>query len=135
MIYRKGIRNKTITAQDGFEFDSKLNAFVEKLEQKRIEYEVKLDPVAGFLAFVTYKVEKQIPENKRDEHELAGDRFKCGSCPMLSKTTDGRFKNLRCTYNGRLCHIEDTPCCNAFYEWMESGKWPEYKEEETEKLW
>ena len=134
MIYRKGTRNKTIESDNGFDFDTKLNAFVESLERQRIEYEVQLNPAAGLRAFVTYKVEKAIPENKKDEHELLGEYFYCGSCPMLKRTSDGRFKNFRCGRDGKLKHMEDTPCCNAFYEWAETGVWTEYNEEEGKWL-
>ena len=128
MIYKKSTKHKTITADNGFEFDAKLNAFTASLDEKRIEYEVQTNPVAGFIAFVIYKETMQIPEDKKDEHEMCGDNFYCGSCPMLQRVTDGRFKNLRCKLHGRLCHVEETPCCNEFYEWAETGKWPERKE-------
>ena len=130
MIYKKCTKHKTITADNGFDFDARLNAFTESLDEKRLEYEVQTNPLAGFIAFVTYKETKAIPENVKDEHELMGDRFFCGSCPMLAMGTDGRFKNFRCKRNGRLRHAEDSSCCNAFYEWAETGKWSEYKEGE-----
>lgn len=128
MIYKKSTKHKTITADNGFEFDAKLNAFTASLDEKRIEYEVQTNPVAGFIAFVIYKETMQIPEDKKDEHEMCGDSFYCGSCPMLTRSSDGRFKNMRCQYNGKLRHIEDSSCCSAFYEWAETGKWPERKE-------
>lgn len=125
LIYKKSTKHKTITADNGFDFDTKLNAFTDKLDEQRVEYEVQTNPVAGFIAFITYKVVREIPENKKDEHEMVGDRFYCGSCPKIAQSTDGRFKNLRCSLDGKLKHIEETPCCNAFYEWMESGEWKE----------
>ncbi len=130
MVYKKCTKHKTIVADNGFDFDLRLNSFTESLDEKRIEYEVKTNPLAGFIAFVTYTETKTIPENIKDEHELVGDKFYCGSCPMLTQSTDGRFKNLRCKRNGHLRGIDTSPCCNAFYEWAESGVWSEYKEGE-----
>ena len=130
MVYRKSTKHKTITADNGADFDARLNAFTESLDARRIDYEVQTNPLAGFIAFIKYKEDRAIPENAKDEHELAGDRFYCGSCPMLSQSTDGRFKNLRCKRNGKLRNICTSTCCNAFYEWMESGKWSEYQDGE-----
>lgn len=128
MIYKKSTKHKTITADNGFDFDAKLNAFTDSLDEQGAEYEVKTDPLAGFIAFITYKVDYKIPESKKDEHEMAGNCFYCGSCPKLKKSTDGRFKWMRCEYDGKLKHSEDTRCCEAFYEWMESGEWKGVKE-------
>ena len=125
MIFKKSTKHKTITADNGFEFDAKLNAFTASLDAKRIEYEVQTNPVAGFIAFVIYKETIQIPEDKKDEHEMCGDCFYCGSCPKLQRTTDGRFKWLRCELDGKLKKADESPCCNAFYEWAETGKWKE----------
>lgn len=123
MIYKKSTKHKTITADNGFEFDAKLNAFTQSLDEQKIEYDVQTNPAAGFIAFVIYKQTIQIPESKKDEHEMAGDRFYCGSCPKLMRTTDGRFKNFRCSLTGKLRHIENSSCCDEFYEWAETGKW------------
>ena len=130
MIYRKSTKHKTITADNGFDFDAKLDAFTNSLDEQNIEYEVETNPLAGFIAFIKYKKIVQVPESIKEEHEMVGDRFYCGSCPMLKRTTDGRFKYFRCQLHGCLCHIEETPCCNEFYEWAETGAWKGVSEDE-----
>jgi len=132
LIYRKSTKHKTITADNGFDFDARLDAFTSSLDEKQIDYEVETNPVAGFIAFIKYQVIVEIPESVKEEHELHGDRFYCGSCPRMAKNTDGRFKWLRCDLDGKLHHTETSSCCNAFYEWLETGKWKERSEEDEQ---
>lgn len=119
MLERKSTKVKTIMSNDAFDFDSRLNGFIKQLDAKGIPYEVQVNPTAGLLAFVTYKETIRVAEDIREEYELAGERHFCGECPFYVRPTDGRVKNTRCV-NGHLTS-KGSPCCEEFYELLDSG--------------
>lgn len=120
MLIQKGTKVKTITSTDGFDFDARLNAFTDALDERGIEYEVELNPTAGLLAFVKYKVRKQVPETIKDEYDLAGEKHNCIECPFYVRPTDGRRKNTRCPHTNRLTSA-DMFCCEDFYTLLDKG--------------
>lgn len=120
MLQRQTIGVKTIKSDDPFDFDSRLNSFIKSLDKKGIFYEVKVDPTAGLLAFVTYKETVMIAEDIAEEYELAGERHTCKDCPFYVVSTDGRRKYTRCG-NHKLVG-KNTPCCDWFYEALDDGR-------------
>lgn len=130
MIFRKSERHKTIVGENAFDFDARLNAFLDSLDAKRIEHTTQVDPRAGFVAFVTYYKQVQIPEDLQDEYELRGEARTCHDCEKFPIITDGRIKVVRCPHTGRGCSA-GTRACNAYYKHLETDVW-EKKEEEEE---
>ena len=118
MLSRNTTKYKVIKSEDAFEFESRLNGFLQSLDNSGIEYEVQTNPTAGLLAFVAYKVRVQIPEGLKDEYEMAGEKHVCIQCPFYVRPTDGRVKNTRCPIHDRLVD-RNSACCDMFYEKLE----------------
>lgn len=120
MLQQYGTKVKAIMSNDAFDFETRLNSFTDSLDLKGIEYEVQLDPTAGLLAFVKYKVRRQVPETIKDEYDLAGEKHTCIECPFYVRPTDGRRKNTRCPHTNRLTSA-DMMCCEDFYTLLDKG--------------
>ena len=118
MLSRNTTRFKVIQTNDAFEFESKLNGFLKSLDAQDIQYEVQTNPTAGLLAFVVYKERIDIPEDTKEEYEMAGEKHICIECPFYVRPTDGRVKNTRCSLCNRLVSRE-TACCDEFYRKLE----------------
>lgn len=120
MLHRVGEKVKVIVSDNAFDFETKLNSFTDGLDEKGIEYEVDLTPTAGLLAFVKYKVMRQVPETVKDEYDLVGERHTCIECPFYVRPTDGRRKNTRCPHSEKLTSA-DMMCCDDFYTMLDKG--------------
>lgn len=120
MLERQSTGVKTIKSDDPFDFDSRLNSFIKSLDSKGIAYEVKVDPTAGLLAFVTYKQIVRVAECVAEEYELVGEIHNCSQCPLYVPSTDGRVKYTRCLKH----HLvrKDKPCCDWFYDELDAGR-------------
>ena len=121
MLSRITKKYKVISSQDAFDFESKLNSFCESLTAQGIEYDVQTDPTAGLLAFVIYKKRVDIPEDTKEEYEMAGERHVCIQCPFYVRPDDGRVKYTRCPVTGKLTH-RDSACCDDFYKKLDKGE-------------
>ena len=121
MLQRQTTGIKTIKSDDAFDFDSRLNGFIKQLDAKGVSYNVKVDPTAGLLAFVTWTEVVQVAENVAEEYALVGERHTCGECPFYVYPTDGRVKNTRCRHLGKL-RSKDSSCCESFYSMLDKGE-------------
>lgn len=117
MKYLRGERKKVISG-DGFDLETKFNAFVEKLEDDGIKYSSEYQPTVGFI--ITYESVRVIPETVKDEYELRGEKHTCIECPHYRRPTDGRVKYTKCFVSGMNCNGGDR-CCEQFYEWLSNG--------------
>ena len=120
MLYRHGKQVKIITGNGAFDFESKLNAVLSDLNNRGIKYELQLNPSTGFLAYVVFEDNRQIPETIAEEFELGGEKHTCIECPYFVRPTDGRRKYTKCVY-GKL-RGRDSACCDEFYEQLADGK-------------
>lgn len=121
MLVQKSKKIKTITANDPFDFDMKLNSFTDDLDRNGAPYTVAVNPAAGLLAFVEYQVTVRVPQCARDEYELMGERHICIECPRFVRPTDGRVRYTKCPFTGKLA-TADGSCCDDFYEWLKAGE-------------
>ena len=121
MLSRITQKYKVISSTDAFEFESRLNGFLQGLDAQGIQYEVQTNPTAGLLAFVIYKERVNIPEDTKEEYEMAGERHYCIECPFYDRPTDGRIKYTRCKLSNKLTR-RDSSCCDDFYKKMEKGE-------------
>ena len=120
MLQRQTIGVKTIKSDDAFDFDSRLNSFIKNLDKKGISYEVKVDPTAGLLAFVTYREVIKVAENVAEEYQLVGDFHHCNECPFYVRPTKGNVKWTRCGKG--VLRSAESQCCDEFYELMDKGE-------------
>lgn len=120
MYAKSNKKVKVVSATTAEEFESKINSVLNGLNEKRINYDLQLNPTAGFIAFVTYTETVQVPETLADEYELKGERHKCGECPHFPVITDGRVKWVRCPVTQGLVN-KGTNCCDTFYKEVMEG--------------
>ena len=120
MLTRKGSRVKVVTASDGFNFETKLNAFLDDLDAKGISYTYEFNHNAPHTAYITYDHIYTVCESVRDEYEEVGETHTCIECPYYVRPTDGRRKYTRCNKTDKLCKGDDR-CCDRFYEELDKG--------------
>ena len=121
MLYLNGKKVKVITGANGFDFETKVNAFLTKLAEKGTDCEVQMDPTAGFIAYIHYKEQVAVPECVADEYEKVGEIFTCGECPFYVRPDDGRRRYTKCS-KGFGLKKKDSKCCTDFYDWLDRGE-------------
>ena len=97
-------------------FEKKLNDAIEDLDEYHPEVTISESRPSGFLAYLTYTVDKKIPENIGDELEIRGMQIKCQDCPYLERSQDNRRSNFPCKYAPYGKTNLQSPACNKFYE-------------------
>ena len=74
----------------------------------------------GDVVYIYYFCDETITECLTDEHDLLGDRHKCGECPFCTKElnrhgeVDVRFKWAVCGKTGEPTRV-DSPACDIYY--------------------
>lgn len=74
----------------------------------------------GDVVYIYYFCDETITECLTDEHDLLGDRHKCGECPFCTKElnrhgeVDARFKWAVCGKTGEPTRV-DSPACDIYY--------------------
>lgn len=103
------------------EFQSKVNSFCKGREIVARNYS---KDNGEYTAFIDHVEKNKIPEDIRDEYEIAGEVYRCKNCPKWgSNYTDD-------TKGAFLCHAKVTkktvrgcePACLFFYEKLARGE-------------
>jgi hypothetical protein len=121
MRYVTGKQVKIISGANAFDFETKLNSVLAGLNEQGIKYELQLAPQTGLVAYIVFEEEKVIPETKKDEFELGGEKHVCIECPYFVRPTDGRIKYTRCRHEEKMCW-NGKDCCEWFYEELFAGR-------------
>lgn len=120
MKYIRQFVQETITASTPEEFDILMNAVYSKASEAGKEPDIHFFDRDDFCASVRYFVSKTVPENIKDERELAGDYRYCAECPLFELPSDKRIKYVKCPKHNSLVN-GGSRACNEFYE-EEYGK-------------
>ena len=121
MLTRKGKKFKAVTGSDAFNFQTKLNAALDELNRKGVQYELQFNNAMGFCAYIVYEENIEICETVKDEYEEVGELHKCIECPFFMRPTDGRRKYTRCPKTSKLAAGTDS-CCELFYRMLDTGE-------------
>ena len=121
MLTRKGKKFKAVTGSDAFNFQTKLNAALDELNRKGVQYELQFNNTMGFCAYIVYEEIIEVCETVKDEYEEVGELHKCIECPFFMRPTDGRRKYTRCPKTSKLAAGTDS-CCELFYRMLDTGE-------------
>ena len=116
MKYLENKKYRIIYDRTASGFEKKLNDAIEDLEEYKPEVTISESRPSGFLAYMTYTIDRKIPENIADELEIRGLQIKCSDCPYCEIPKDNRKKKAQCQYATYGITFADSPCCNKFYE-------------------
>lgn len=117
MRYIRSKQYKCIKGDGPEDFETAVNAVLEKFPSA----ELIIDTLVPYLCHAWIRVERQIPETKAEEHELAGDAHYCIECPYLDRPTNSRKNQKRfpCKHADYGLTMTDSLCCDKYYEWAE----------------
>lgn len=119
MRFKHGQRIKVIASQSPEEFESEVNAVLDRLDRESANYELTL-PSDKLLAFIVADVKRNVYESIKEEFEEGGEVHYCIECPHFVRPTNGNRKYSKCKYDGRVCRA-NTHCCECFYEQLFDG--------------
>lgn len=96
-------------------FEKDLNAAINDLADYDPEVTIDGNRQNGFLAYLTYTEDHQVPENVADELEVRGLQATCSDCPYLRRTTDNTRKKFPCKFSKYGTSYLSSPACDKFY--------------------
>lgn len=106
-----------IQEENGPRFQEEMN----KILGEHLNVKITYPPAPPFTAYLEYQIEEHVPETIAEEYEVAGAMHRCKECPHLERTSDARRKRFPCQYATYGISSIDMPCCDRFYEELESG--------------
>ena len=119
MKYVRQFRQRTVKADDPRIFDEMVNAIYLKASESGKDPEIHYYDSMGFCATIRYYVHETIPENSKDEYELAKDYHFCMDCPYFVLPKDRRVRYLKCLKDQRTA--VDSRACVIFYDMLKGG--------------
>lgn len=113
----KSKRYRCIRGNDAEDFEAAVNAVLEEHPYA----EVKIDTLIPFMAHAWINCNREVPETKAEEHELAGDVHYCIECPFLERPQNSKKQQKRfpCRYATYGITMTDCQCCDKYYETIE----------------
>ena len=111
---------KVIHEETAEEFEAKLNAALEEVEDPKAE--IEFNHAKGFCAYVTYTVGKHKVEGIRDKFCLEGVRYTCEECPYCEIPDDRRVKWCYCDMQPTGRTRKDSEACEFFYRSIAQGE-------------
>lgn len=109
------------------ELEQNFNRTMEWVSNSASGYKEPVVDIATLRGYVIYEEVVRVPENIRDQLDLAGERVTCGNC---TKFTAERYNNGTCPYCRGVLRANDEACNKLFEAWAAGDCWLAGREEE-----
>ena len=109
------------------ELEANFNRTMEWISKTAGSYQEPVVDVANLRGYVIYTETARIPENIRDQLELAGERVTCGQCRKFQRE---RYSDGTCEFCRGLLRKNDEACAKLFEAWAAGDCWLAGREEE-----
>lgn len=109
------------------EFEQNFNRTMAWVSNTAQGYKDPIVDIASLRGYVIYEEVVRVPENIRDQLDLAGERVTCGNC---TKFVRERYNNGTCPFCRGILRTNDEACDKLFKAWSEGDCWLAGREEE-----
>lgn len=109
------------------DLEREFNQKMEWVSRAASNYQDPVVDIQTLRGYVIFTETVRIPENLRDELELAGERISCGQCVKFQPE---RYSNGTCQFCRGLLRKNDEACDKLFEAWAAGDCWLAGREEE-----
>lgn len=102
-----------IAGDNATSFQDEVNDALSKLADEEIDVDLKID-TNPLTAVITYTRDISIPEDERDEYNLAGVYAYCHDCEQFNSSTDGRHKMGYCRMHSKRVRTDANACIDYY---------------------
>ena len=102
------------------DLEREFNRTMEWVSKAADNYKEPVVDIATLRGYVIFEEVVRVPENIRDQLDLAGERVFCGQC---TKFEHERYNNGTCPYCKGLLRTGDEACNNLFKAWAAGDCW------------
>lgn len=123
----KRTQMQSFEGQSMKELEAEFNRTMEWVSRSADKYSEPVVDINTLRGYVIFTEVVRIPENIRDQLELAGERVTCGQC---SKFEPERYGNGSCPFCRGTLRKNDEACDRLFEAWAAGDCWLAGREEE-----
>lgn len=102
------------------DLEREFNRTMEWVSKAADNYKEPVVDIATLRGYVIFEELVRVPENIRDQLDLAGERVTCGQCRKFERE---RYNNGTCEFCRGLLRTSDEACDKLFKAWQEGDCW------------